>query len=94
MMVRFQQVDPKKLMPQALKPVCGEETIIAREIRLQKEREEEIQKERLEARRKAEEKIGHLSSSTGNLLVCTGKLGTSVTVLSTSFLSGTFVCLI
>ncbi|XP_022647456.1 uncharacterized protein LOC111244514 isoform X3 [Varroa destructor] len=61
-------VDPKKLMPQALKPICGEETIIAREIRLQKEREEEIQKERLEARRKAEEKIGHLSSSTRNLL--------------------------
>lgn len=56
-------------MPQALKPICGEETIIAREIRLQKEREEEIQKERLEARRKAEEKIGHLSSSTRNVLV-------------------------
>ncbi|OQR77856.1 hypothetical protein BIW11_06795 [Tropilaelaps mercedesae] len=60
-------VDPKKLMPQALKPVCGEETIIAREIRLQKEREDEIQKERLEARRKADEKIGHFFSNAGSL---------------------------
>ncbi|XP_018496435.1 uncharacterized protein LOC100909032 [Galendromus occidentalis] len=62
------KVDHKKLMPQALKPVPVEETIIAREIRLQREREDEIQKEREEARRRAAEKMGSLSGSTGSLL--------------------------